>query len=511
PTNTPTNTPTSTPVCSTNSVTSTAAHYLHKTDVATVNGGYQMNTLTTIKQSIALDTPNAVYTWYSPLYESVNLTAGNFNLHVYLSGLSYIGIPLNYGLFYTNPDGSNPVRIGTGDVTRNHVYDAGMYSYNSNNTTETFTLATSTNSLYLLNKRLMLKVTTPGNLAPASPGSPQPYFHVGDYSYNPCTTYNCTPVTGSVRLITPQYTTASCPTSTPTPAYDPVNHGLRGEYFSGVDLTNLSFRRYDGDVNFDWGQGSPDPTLAVDNYSVRWTAQVEIPAGGPSGTYTFYTVSDDGIRLWVNNQQVVNNWTTHAPTENSGVVTLQAGQRYDIKLEYFESGGGAVARLLWQPPNGTKEVIPSSRLYPATSPVGTHGLKGQYFQGMNLTDLRLTRYEDNVDYNWGNGYPDPLLPVDAFSVRWTGSVRTPAGVSGTYTFYTVADDGVRLWVNDQLIITDWTSHAPVEKSGTITLQGGQTYNIKLEYYEEVAGAVVQLLWLPSGGQKQIIPSTGLYP
>ena len=69
-----------------------------------------------------------------------------------------------------------------------------------------------------------------------------------------------------------------------------------------------------------------------------------------TGTYTFYTLSDDGVRLWVNGALVVNNWTDHAPTENSGTIALTAGQRYDIRMEYYENGGGAVARLLWSAP-----------------------------------------------------------------------------------------------------------------------------------------------------------------
>jgi hypothetical protein len=64
-------------------------------------------------------------------------------------------------------------------------------------------------------------------------------------------------------------------------------------------------------VDFNWGTGSPDPSIAADNFSARWTGQVQ-----PVSTqaYTFYTVSDDGVRLWVNNQLVIDNWTDHAPT-----------------------------------------------------------------------------------------------------------------------------------------------------------------------------------------------------
>jgi PA14 domain len=78
-------------------------------------------------------------------------------------------------------------------------------------------------------------------------------------------------------------------------------------------------------------------------------------------------VSDDGVRLWVNGQQIINNWTNHAPTENSGTIALTAGQRYDIRMEFFENAGGATARLLWSSASVPKAVVPTARLFAATS------------------------------------------------------------------------------------------------------------------------------------------------
>ena len=78
-------------------------------------------------------------------------------------------------------------------------------------------------------------------------------------------------------------------------------------------------------------------------------------------------MSDDGVRLWVNGQQIVNNWTDHAPTENSGTIALTAGQRYDIRMEFYENGGGATARLLVEQRSVPKAVVPSARLYPAAA------------------------------------------------------------------------------------------------------------------------------------------------
>lgn len=140
--------------------------------------------------------------------------------------------------------------------------------------------------------------------------------------------------------------------------------GLRGDYFDNSDFTGTRVRRIDQVVDFDWGSGQPDASIGADSFSARWTGQVQPRF---SEAYTFYVVGDDGVRLWVNNQLIVDRWIDQSPTEYSGILQLQAGNLYDIRFEYYENGGGAVARLLWSSPSVTKEVIPSAQLYPPVS------------------------------------------------------------------------------------------------------------------------------------------------
>ena len=144
-----------------------------------------------------------------------------------------------------------------------------------------------------------------------------------------------------------------------------TGNGLSATYYNNIAFTGTTVTRMDPTIDFAWGTGSPAASIGADTFSARWTGQVEPQF---TGTYTFYTQSDDGVRLWVNGQQVINNWTDHATTENSGTIALTAGQRYDIRMEYYENGGGAVARLLWSSASVPKAVIPSSRLYAATAP-----------------------------------------------------------------------------------------------------------------------------------------------
>lgn len=145
------------------------------------------------------------------------------------------------------------------------------------------------------------------------------------------------------------------------PTVTTTGTGLYGEYFDNKTLSSRKLARTDSTVNFDWGSGSPNALVGADTFSARWTGWVHAPS---SGSYSFHTVSDDGVRLWVDNKLIINNWTNHGVTENSGSITLTAGKKYDIKLEYYEDSGAATIKLSWTPPGIAKQIIPQARLYP---------------------------------------------------------------------------------------------------------------------------------------------------
>ncbi len=145
--------------------------------------------------------------------------------------------------------------------------------------------------------------------------------------------------------------------------------GLKGDYFVGTAFEKLVASRTDAKVDFDWGTSAPQAGVPADGFSVRWTGQVLARYTQP---YTFFTTSDDGVRVWVDGVPVIDNWTNHAPVENSGVASLTAGKKHEIKVEYFERAGGSVAKLSWSSPSQAKEIIPASQLFPAvTTPPAT--------------------------------------------------------------------------------------------------------------------------------------------
>jgi hypothetical protein len=156
-------------------------------------------------------------------------------------------------------------------------------------------------------------------------------------------------------------------------------------------------------------------------FGVRWTGHVTPSA---TGEYTFYTVSDDGIRLWVDDKPVIDNWTDHAATEDRATVRLTAGQRHAIRLEYYQGGGDAVARLLWSAPGKPREVIPASAL--RADDGKTPGLTAHYFLSRALDKRVAEGTVPAVDFTWNSGaFPDPAYKT---AERALETLEWPAGV-----------------------------------------------------------------------------------
>jgi hypothetical protein len=148
--------------------------------------------------------------------------------------------------------------------------------------------------------------------------------------------------------------------------------GLLGEYYerdTANPWQNLLMKRLDPTVSFNWGTGSPDASVPADGFMIRWTGEVEAPT---TATYTFYTQTDDGVRLWVNDQSIVDNWTDHGSTVDHGSIKLSGGRRYKIVLEYYENGGDAVCQLSWATPTMARETIKSQYLWVGGSRPDSH-------------------------------------------------------------------------------------------------------------------------------------------
>ena len=124
--------------------------------------------------------------------------------------------------------------------------------------------------------------------------------------------------------------------------------GLKAEYFANKTLEGAPvLTRVDQEVNFDWGMSNPAPGLPSDDFSARWTGKL---VANKTGKYRFGAIADDGVRVYLDGKLIAEDWSDHAPATVTGEVSFEAGRSYDIKMEYYESKIGAVAKLVWQPP-----------------------------------------------------------------------------------------------------------------------------------------------------------------
>lgn len=159
---------------------------------------------------------------------------------------------------------------------------------------------------------------------------------------------------------TPTPTPTPTLTPTPTPSPSPEANGLNAIYFNNSNFSGSTYSRIDSTINFNWGKDSPDSSIDENTFSARWTGKIQPQF---SETYTFYARTDDGVRLFVNNQLIIDKWVNQGATEWSGALSLLAGQKYDIKMEYYENKGKAIAELRYSSSSTPKQIIPAEALF----------------------------------------------------------------------------------------------------------------------------------------------------
>jgi len=239
-------------------------------------------------------------------------------------------------------------------------------------------------------------------------------------------------------------------------------------YWNNRDLSGFPvLQRTEVGVSHNWGDGSPDPVISSDNFSARWTRDIQVN----SGLYRFTVRSDDGVRLWVDGNLIIDKWYDHGVETFRADRELSAG-RHQVRIEYYENTGAAVLEFSWSPIDSTAE-----------------GWRAEYYNNTSLSgDPIFVRQESEINFNWGDGSPVPgYISSDYFSVRWS---RTANLVGGTYRFTVTSDDGARLWVNGQLLINAWQVQSPRTYVTEVSLPGGSS-RLTLEYFENTGGAVAQ--------------------
>jgi beta-glucosidase len=209
-------------------------------------------------------------------------------------------------------------------------------------------------------------------------------------------------------------------------------HGLRGEYFTNMTLSGEpALVRTDPQINFDWGTTSPDPRIPPVSFSVRWTG-VLVPK--VTGAWLLSTTTDDGVRFYVDGRLLVDSWIDRGPTPDYVEMKLEAGRRYNIRIEYYQHTAGAVAGLGWSlKPSLDAEIAKATATAKRADVV-------IFVAGINEGEGRDRAYldlpgpqEDFIKALVATGVPTVVVLIDGSAVtmnNWIGAV--PAIVEAWY-------------------------------------------------------------------------------
>ena len=253
------------------------------------------------------------------------------------------------------------------------------------------------------------------------------------------------------------------------PEGDGTGGAWKSEYFTNPDLDgDPGVTRSDTAIDFNWGDGSPAEWIPAHWFSARFTREVIFAAG----TYQFIVTTEGGVRLYVDDTQILDQWQQVSKTTYTANATLTSAV-HRLTLEYTHTYRNASLYLSWQP-------APSIA-----------GWKGEYFdtETPNTTPT-LVRDDPAINFDWDDTAPFVGMPREHWSARWT---RTLNFTAGYYRFTTVTDDGVRLWVDDNLLIDQWAPNDGKAFFGDAYLAAGP-HAIKMEYYNLTGQALAHLTW-----------------
>lgn len=339
--------------------------------------------------------------------------------------------------------------------------------------------------------------------------------------------------------------------------------GLVATYWSNEDLLGPpSLVRVDPDLQFDSDLGDT-PEGFDESWSAEWRGTITSAISGP---HTLRFDADDFFRLWIDDQIVLGETATPAnPGAGSGsaIVDFVAGEPRHLRATLVQRTGRARLSVRWTPPGETEESLPTSALTPAYDgdddgivdlcvvgdcdgngiddasdlangvsdcngdgildgcqperdcngdlvpdecvPTG-EGLLGSY----HLSDsdggfgsIVAIRVDPGIDFDWGGAAPADGVPADRFAVRWTGTLLPDA--TGGHAFEFFADDGVRVWIDGDLLVDEWHANSGgVPYTFQRAFKAGGRHELRVEYYENGGSAKARLLWRPPGASETVV-------
>ncbi|MCC6454538.1 MAG: SH3 domain-containing protein [Caldilineaceae bacterium] len=274
----------------------------------------------------------------------------------------------------------------------------------------------------------------------------------------------------------------------PTPVPAPTFAFWRSSFYDNMFLQGSPVLTVDSpNIDFNWGEGSPGPGIPIDRFSARFERTLDFAYG----TYEIAMTFDDGARLYIDNQLVIDDWNLNPSRTRTVRQVLSGSKRF--RVDYFE--GSAFARIQL-----SINLVSSSEVWQAS-----------YFTNRDLAgNAVLSRGEPRggsapLDYSWGQGAPATGVPVDNWSARWVGTFGFEGG---DYRFISNVDDGIRVYIDGILILDRWEAGFHSNVTNTFRSLGAGNHQIRVEYFEDTGNAQVRVWWERISGGGNNTPDPG---
>lgn len=248
----------------------------------------------------------------------------------------------------------------------------------------------------------------------------------------------------------------------------------RAEYYDNASLAGRpKIVAFVDTLSIDWGYKSPAPEIPVDRFSARFTATRHIE----EGTYLFLLAVDDGARVWLDGELIIDAWDIGRQEDLKARVHIEETGDHQIQVAYFENTGQALVHLEWLKLGDRENIVGAWR--------------GEYFNNRNLEgEPAVVRQDGAINFDWNSGSPHPKITRDNFSVRWTRSIFLDR--EGLWRFTIQHDDGMRIYVDGKIIYESWVNQSVIYKVRKIPLKAGhRTFTV--EYYDHIGNAIAHVM------------------
>jgi len=290
------------------------------------------------------------------------------------------------------------------------------------------------------------------------------------------------------------------------PSQPSTFNGWRASYYANKDLAGSPVLVQDvPEINFNWGVGSPGPNVPADYFSARYERTLSLPLGN----YLLTLRMDDGARVFIDDQVVMDDWRTGQFRELTAVRTVGGSPR--VRVEYFEDTGNAAIFFSITPfgsiPPMQPTPVPPQPMPPAPVPdlqIPQDQWRAQFYNNTDLAgNVVAAQYVSRSFYpleqNWGAGSPVAGVGTDYWSARFEGNFYfSPA----SYDFFAQSDDGVRVYIDNILLINAWFD-GYVDQKNSFDSIGEGYHAMRVEYYDRTANAYVRVWWSYKGNSQPL--------